>query len=159
MTEVEFSRLLSDLSDAAQKLNRESDSLNETITACEAMLLELNPGLEVWLDHDPLESVAWIESGGEGLERGTEATELGLTELYGKWGLVLREVRYETRDAHTNSTTHPRLYEVLGTKRLLDASRKERIEALKRLPQLVAAMKDGADAALKAIEAAKKLVK
>jgi len=42
---------------------------------------------------------------------------------------------------------------------LKDCSRRERIEELKRLPSLVAALNREAKAAVQAIEAAKKLVK
>jgi hypothetical protein len=156
---TDFARLLSDLTETAKTLNKESDSLNDLIAGCEDMLRRLNVGLEVWVDRAPLNSSAWIEEdrNGEEFERGTEDVELGFTQTaatFGdEWQLALRWVRYETIDQRTT------LHDVQKTKRLLDCSRNERIEALKHLPELVSNMKNEASEAVRAIEAAKRLLK
>ena len=161
MTEVEFSRLLSALTETAKTLNKESDSLNEVIGRCEQMLAGMKIGLEVWVDTDPLESSAWTEERhtDEEVERGTMDTELGFAEVHGKWRLAVRVARYETVDLRDNREISPRLYDVSQMTALLDASRRERIAALKHLPRLIEAMKREAEEAVKAIQNAKNLVK
>lgn len=157
MTEVEFSRLLSDLSETAKKLNKESDSLNGTITGCEAMLAKLNIGLEVWLTSHALDSAAWVEENEqteEEVDRGTADHELGWAEVHDGWHLVVRGVRYQ-RNVYGNLV----FYQEDHRRALLDCSRRDRIEGLRQLPKLVEALNAEADAALKAIEGAKKLVK
>lgn len=148
MPEVEFSRLLSDLTTTARTLNKASDSLNEVLTACEDTLRRLNVGLEVWLDDDP---ISWNASTEEGHD---EAIELGFAAVHDEWQLVLRRALYGP-DAEGKLTVRS----VWNVKPLSDGSRKQRIEAVKRLPQLIEAIKQEAEAAVKAIEAAKNLLK
>jgi hypothetical protein len=50
MTEVDFSRLLSELSQVATALNRESDSINSIIDQFQTKLRAINVGIEVWVD-------------------------------------------------------------------------------------------------------------
>src|SRR5262249_38392457 len=47
MTEVEFSRLLSELSSTANALNTSSDSINELLSRVEKQIAETNVGLDV----------------------------------------------------------------------------------------------------------------
>ena len=63
MTEVEFSRQLSELSNTAATLNRESDSVNEIIERFEETLRKTNLGLEVWLEEAALIGPAYEKLG------------------------------------------------------------------------------------------------
>ncbi len=155
MTEVEFSRLLAELSETAKVLNRESDSTNDLIAGLEKTLHGINLGLEVWLD-DALESEAVEEEGrdGEYYETGTVHEELGFTRLGRAWRLVVRSATYKY-DAYQRL----QFKNATDLRELTDCSRDLRIEALKRFPELVAQMTAKAAAAVKAIEDAKKFVK
>ena len=162
MTEVELSRLLSELSTTAATLNRESDSINAIIEGLEERLRALNVGLEVWVDDDPLESEATEGEGrnGERYETGTIDGELGFTKLGGVWRLAVRTATYKYDDPdHAPGYQNPRFKSATGAIELSECPRKLRIEALERFPKLVAAMKMAAEAAVKAIEAAKKFTK
>jgi hypothetical protein len=157
MTEVEFSRLLAELSTTAKKLNQESDSLNDLITGCEQMLADLNIGLEVWLVSNPIDSMPIREEDDDGKETdgGNEDRELGFANALGQgWGLWVRCAQYKD-----NGYGRTILSDIVHVKALSECSRRDRIEGLKRLPALVAAIKREADEAVKAIEAAKRLVK
>ena len=57
MTQVEFSRLLSELTETAKSLNAASDSINTLIKRFEDTLRSINLGLEVWLTSESLDSV------------------------------------------------------------------------------------------------------
>jgi hypothetical protein len=95
-----------------------------------------------------------VSPDGQDMEQGPEDVELGFAETEtNEWQLALRWARYRTVDQRLTLTR------VRETKRLLDCSRNERIEALKRLPALVARIKEKASEAVKAIEAAKRLLK
>src|SRR5262245_15402563 len=95
MTEVEFSRLIADLTETAKTLNRESDSINELIGRFEEKIQEANLGLEVWLT-DALESKPWTEEDerGETIGRGTDNVQLGFAKFREKWHLVTRIATY-----------------------------------------------------------------
>lgn len=53
MTDVEISRLLSDLKDTAKKLNAESDCVAAILASVESELVAMNVGLETWLKGAP----------------------------------------------------------------------------------------------------------
>jgi hypothetical protein len=159
MTEVEMTRLLQELSQTAKTLNKESDSLNELISQIEKTLAGFNVGLEVWLENHPIESRARMEEDPHGEEReaGRHELQLGyakLNDLTPSWNLVLRQADYkQDNDGGLELLT---AYQV---RKLLDASRGHRIAAIALLPVLVEEIKDAAQAAVKAIEAAKMMVK
>ncbi len=155
MTEVEFSRLVSELTQSAKTLNQESDSINTLISKFEETLVAINLGLEVWLLSPELRSRRWTEENDEGvtMEEGTHDEELGFAKIDDHWRLAVRTAmyRHEGREVALLSTGRPRP--------LLDSSREIRIEALRHFPALAGRMKDEADAAVKAITDAKKFVK
>src|SRR5262245_26052907 len=97
MTEVEFTRLLADLTQTAKALNKESDSLNDVIARSNEMLERLNIGLEVWLNNNAIQSQTWTEEApnGEDVDLGTDDLELGFAEVLGEWCLALRGARYK----------------------------------------------------------------
>ena len=155
MTEVEFSRLLSDLAKTAENLNRESDSINELIERFQETLRKLNIGLEVWLTSDPISSAECKVEAYDEMVPGSLDVHLGFIKSppLDEWMLVTRRTWYRRSGED---------WQLLSTERaipLLAASRKDRIDALEKFPALLNLLKDEAESALKAIERAKKFVK
>lgn len=154
MTEVEFSRLLSELTDAAAKLNTESNSINDLISKFENTLSDINLGIEVWTSAS-LEEVRWTEEDDDGrtIEEGTHDKQLGFAKL-NDWCLVVRRVSYRKE---RNGD-----FELVDTggafSELLRESREIRIKALALFPALAKAMKERALESIKAIADAKKFV-
>ncbi len=128
MTEVEFSRQLSELSKVAKVLNSESDSINDLLSRFEEKIREMNVGLEVgvFLDENERNFLQW--------KRLNRTVNQGpgkplVRESY--WGLAVNG--------------NP----VLGL------SREERITALEYLPHLVAALTNEAKARVGVIQKAR----
>ena len=160
MTEVEFSRLMSDLSTRAKTLNNESDSVNSLIDRFEEKLREINLGIEVWLERE-LESEEWSDFddvGEQEAERGTHDCQLGFVKWEeGRnhvWRLGVRRATYRE-----NRTGGYDFVEVVWIRRLAETSRDLRIRALSFFPDLVKRMTEIADSQIATIEAAKKFVK
>src|SRR5438552_4373451 len=156
MTEVEFAHQLSDLVNTAQRLNAESDSVNDLIRRFEQTLCRINVGLDVW--PVALQSERWVEEEDDWSKpRGTRDTELGFAKVDDAWRFATRKVRYDTSSG--SATPHiPRLHAVDEVRSLLDAPRETRIAALAHFPDIVTALKQEADSALEKIEAARAFV-
>jgi hypothetical protein len=150
MTDVEFSKALSDLSATAAKLNRESDSINATISGFQDTLRKLNIGIEVWV-RDALSSKPWTEDGGE--RRGTIDYKLGFVKDSVEWTLAVRKEIWQDRGDEWV------VIEEKAPERLLEAPRSLRLKALELFPDLVRDLQAAAAEALKTIEQAKKFVK
>ena len=152
MTEVEFSRALSELSATAKVLNEKSASINDLIARFEATLRDINVGLEVWLEHDPVLSVVG-ESDAHG--KVSENTEIGFAKIKQEWCLAGRFVTYGNDDdgewGIVVTQTEPQPLRSFG--------RTARIAALPLFPALVDRLKAVADAAVKAIGDAQRFVK
>src|SRR5450759_663168 len=158
MTEVEFSKLLSNLTKTAEALNQKSDSINQTIGAIETRLREINVGIETWLFEHPIKSRRLFQDqDGDEIERGTRDEELGFAKLEdggpAEWRFVVRSAEY------ANGDSCPTLKETGNYRLLRDCSRKMRIAGLERIPRLIALMDHEASEAVRAIDDAKKLVK
>jgi hypothetical protein len=150
MTEVDFSRLLSKLSTTAKDLNEKSDSINDVIRAFEEKLRDINLGIEVWLDSTPLDSKATFALDDEGAEDGSVVEELGFSKLVtGEWALAVRRAFYDLRASFRSANVPVRL---------IECSRRLRIEALKQFPTLVGQMTTEATEAIRAIDAARSFV-
>lgn len=128
MTDV--ARLLSDLTDVAATLNRESDDLSSLIDRFETTLADLRLGLEVWLEKPILTGPCEDDNG---VPVGTLQTFLGYARGKQGWGLYLSD--------HLGGGE-------IGKERLRDASRAERIAAVAAFPDLLAAMKQAAEQAI-----------
>jgi hypothetical protein len=152
MTEVQLSRLLSDLSETAAVLNRESDTINSIIERFENALRKLNIGLEVWLSSKTLESNSRVVSGPDEQRIELVEAQLGFAKLRGEWCLGIRQVEYQLDDQVVEAM------EVQSYQLLRDASREMRIASLRLFPDLLKAIKEQAEEALKTINDAKKFV-
>jgi hypothetical protein len=154
MTEVEFPRLLSELTDAAAQLNTESDSINDLISKFESTLSDINLGIEVWASA-PLEEVRWTEDDDDGrtMVEGTHDKQLGFAKI-NDWCLAVRRVSYrKERDGDFTLLDTDGL-----SSELLHESRAIRIKALTLFPALARAMKERALESIRAIADAKKFV-
>jgi hypothetical protein len=160
MTEVEFSRLLSELAATAKVLNQKSDSLNDLIKALDEKLRQINLGLEVWVSADAIATEPTLKEDrdGEWYQNGEKRRELGFVKVDDTWCLAVREATYE----YGTDNWGGRLTEFKAERdivRLLECSREFRIAALKRFPELVDLMHTQAKEAIEVIEAAQKYVK
>ena len=132
MTEAEFSRQLSELSDVASRLNAESDSINDLLTQAEAQIRALNVGIDV--------------------EERVNGGHLCWTSSYvyeDKQQKRVWRLERRTKDDDTGEYLF---------RHILECTRDERIEALSTLPAIVQALTSAAKSRLKTIEEARKLV-
>lgn len=147
--------VISQLSDTASRLNRESDSINSTIQDIQDRINELNLGLEVWLEDSPL----ILEDGPPALGRTfRNGLWLGYTKIGDKWALAVRWVRIEDK-VNEIGEEYSKVTNRNEPIPLLKFSREVRIEALSHIEQLVIALKERADRALNAISEAKKIAR
>ena len=153
MSDLELSQLLSGLRVSAQALNAASDEINQIIASVEQQIVESNVGLECWQAlSESSPSEYWNE--GRRIVQHTE-TQLGFAKLTEGWKLAIRDVVKET-DGDEDETVN---VERRDPTPLFRASRELRIEALERMPALIAGLKSRADMAIQAIARARKLVK
>ena len=159
MTDAEFARLFAELSATAKTLNKASDAINGVIGGLEEKLRHINLGLAVWLVSDPIstEVTQAEDAKGEAYDAGEDREELGFTKLGDTWSLATRIATYTYNDRRGDGR-QPEFRSASGYTRLLECSRKVRIDAIKRFPALVKVMNAEALAAVQAIDAAKRLV-
>src|SRR5262245_29463676 len=131
MTQAELSRLLADLTDTTRRLNQASDTINEIIDATSRTLHDMQLGLEVWLDAQPLTSR--ISKDDPRIEE-----QLGFAKTGSDWTLSVRTVEY-TPDAEDPYGGKQECE--IAQEPLRDCSRRLRIKALPLLPDLLAALK------------------
>ncbi len=130
---------LSDLAPLAQKVNKQSDQINRTISSIHEKLAKLNLGIEVWLDdnlRNALECSAWSD---EASMRVRTISYLGYDRFDGKWQLVVKEVNEE----YTVDELGEEQVEVVNPEYtpLLQASRNLRLAALPKIPLLLDELK------------------
>ncbi len=153
MTEVELSRLFSDLSETAATLNRESDTINSIIEHFEDALRKLNIGLEVWLDSDVLTADRHTLSSPVGDTIELVEYQLGYAKLRGQWQLGIRQAVYQLDNGGFDQAMEVKSYQLLR-----EASREMRIASLRLFPTLLQAIKKEAEKALQTINDAKQFV-
>jgi len=144
---------MKELQRVASNLNNKSDSINSTIQKFQDYLETLNIGLEVWPDIVLKENPARVVESQDGESPLVlESMTLGYCRLGDKWCFALRlETSIEDVDGYEDGNV-----DIGQPTPLLKASRGIRIEALKKFPVLVEAIKKDAEAALEAIEEAEK---
>jgi len=165
MTEKEVSRLFDELSAAAQALNEESDTVTKLIRQFEERLNGLRLGVEAWVTVEGSQKVQafrWhdLEMRDEGDDPGQPAeryddVELGFTRHGNEWRLVVREAQYIRIDQGESSEQ----IHVGPTIPLLEASRRDRINALAEFPDLLRELKQSAEELIAKVKAAKAVVK
>ena len=148
MSNLEFSSLLRELNQSASELNAGTETVNSVLASVETRLTKMNLGIEVWVP-DSLSSIQISEYK-------YQDTELGFSKIGADWSLAVRvrEGKIDPRSGDFDWYPLP----ILGSTRLLDASRQVRIKALQHIPELLEAMKSKADKAADTNKEAKKLI-
>lgn len=132
---MDFSRLQS----LSESLNKESDSLNESIKAFEAKLASLRLGVTAWVN-PPLEKQVIDE------KHGVEfSTSLGYSKATGNWCLTI---------AYQNDFEEEGNYIPLS-----QAPRDIRMKAVRQLPKLLKAIESAAAEAVKEVEETRKIMR
>lgn len=91
---------LSNLSNIAQQLNEESDSVNELIATVEGAINQANPGIEVWLDrweYDRLEPEYYTDP--QALKDLRTFWIIGYGSVEGGWRIIARQEEEDINDA------------------------------------------------------------
>ena len=151
----EFASKLAALDTTAARLNKASNSINDSILTVENFVAGLGVGLEVWL------RTAVTKGDAEGSPRGESVwseQRLGYSRLNGKWCLALKWFRVHTGffEGDTNCP-YQNEYSDGEAIPLTQASREARIAALGLLPDLVSELNAAAETALEKIEKANQL--
>lgn len=154
-----LSRSLSELKDAARRLNEASNTINSTITSIEQKIVEANVGLECWLTAEPLQTTEpkQIAMGpNDDPAHSMTDTILGFTKVAGEgWRLAVREREYIALDDDPEEQRATPIQS--DPSALWRASRELRIKALEKMPALIGQLRDRVNGALEAIAIAKKL--
>lgn len=167
---------INELSDLSRKLNQKSDQINLIIESINQKLAALNFGVEVWLDHDldrdpiivgdtmdvdddgnPMNSVCSITL--LGFCKVSERIELNKQtkrpEKKAVWELALKHAERKERPDGFGDFSYE-LKNAKHPKRLLNASREERLAALEAIPRLLSKLKSEGERLLNVIEDAEK---
>src|SRR5262249_10217618 len=155
------SRLFDELSAAAQALNEESDTVTKLIRQFEERLNGLRLGVEAWVTVEGSQkgqAFRWHDLGmrDEGDDPGQPAeryddVRLGCSRHGNEWRLVVREAQYIRIDQGESSEQ----IHVGPTIPLLEASRRDRINALAEFPDLLRELKQSAEELIAKVKAAK----
>jgi hypothetical protein len=143
---------IKELAGLSNRLNQESDTLNDTITSINVKLAKLSIGVEAW--------VGSIEEGDPFYKENDEdqswplhtETWLGYYRFERGWELAVKTVTRQQTEAYQQQET----VEATDPLPLLNASRDIRVNAMDLIPQLLHAIKTNAERLLRSIELAKK---
>jgi hypothetical protein len=140
---------INDLSDLAVKLNRNSDTLNTTISTLNKKLEKLNLGFEVWIAMDEGDPYFRDDDEEERFPR-REERWLGYCKVHDHWELATKEV--------TTGVDYrgPEVLKHGDVSSLHQSPRKVRICAMKLIPALLNAIKSKAEHLLESIDLAEK---
>jgi hypothetical protein len=129
---AQTARLLGVLSSTAAKLNSASDQLNAALLIIEKRLVAMGLGLITWV---PIEGTREYQD-----EIGSEYTEihLGFDKVSENWGLY-------TRDAHFWDEPDGSRWEYSNWKPLTRSPREVRLQAVPRIPDLLAHLQNEAN--------------
>src|SRR5260221_7018123 len=142
MSDPALAEPLAQLASVLKELQAASDTLNQQIMDFEKELVALKPGISVWthtLLVRPIENIGSPVVGG---------SQFGFTRVGENWGLCVRRGSYKPDAGRWHLfEEHP-----CTTLRLTDASREERIAAIKEFPMLVALLTAAAVERLETVE-------
>jgi hypothetical protein len=144
MTDVELSKLLTDLEKTAKALNEASARVNTILLSCENKIQSLNLGIEVWLDDIAIDLSDKSDFEDPSTSSQIAAASLGFAKVQNIWCLATK--------------ISPDKSKVNSPIPLLQAPRKVRMGAVELLPRLVRALSQRATMRLAAIQTAEKLV-
>ena len=156
MESKNVSSLLRTFSQAADRLNAESDSANATISAIEQQLIEASVGIEVWLRRALLSNDAQGSTRGETIQT---TNWLGFAKVDGEWCLATKPMRFVSGFFQGDeSCPYQNEYADGDPVRLLRSSRQLRVAALEVLPDLIELLTEEAERYTHTIKDAKHLV-
>lgn len=163
MSEFDFTSQFAALSDAAARLNAESDAINQLIDQLHEKLRALNIGLEAWvlLQTEPGSATTPGPRAGIPAPPTTVRVEtsVGYARSVDGWGLYVKRIAYRAKPPTLFLVEEPEPVTVNKWLKLSDASRAIRIDALRAFPKLLERLKAAAESAVDAIEQAKKFVR
>ena len=137
---------INELSDLAKKLNQKSDTLNDTIRTINDKLRKLNFGTEVWVDLDESDPYFSVDDEDE-RDPLCDETWLGYSKINDQWELATKDVTVGANgDVRRGGSIRP----------LLKSSREIRLEATKKIPFLLDAIKVKIESLLESIEKAER---
>lgn len=156
MAPKDVTSLLRTFSNAANRLNAESDSANAIISAIERQLVQANVGIEVWLRRALLSTDAEGSTGGETVHT---TNWLGFAKVDGEWCLATKPMRFVSGFFQGDtSCPYQNEYAAGDHIRLLRSSRQLRVAALDALPDLIELLTEEAERYTQTINDAKQLV-
>jgi hypothetical protein len=144
---------ISELSELSRKLNQKSDKINSIIATINKKLAAQNFGLEVWLEHWPIESGNFEKLSDEMLPREKSVTYLGYCNVEDEWqlatksGTLVEDVNRDVGEIFTELTE-------VSYNALLKEARSIRVKALPLVPRLLDHLKVEAESLLKFIDQA-----
>jgi hypothetical protein len=152
--QTQFVGEVRDLKGVADKLNKESDALQEILATMNTKLAELNIGLDVWCE---LPHEIFCLGDNEVTEQNEKTGyrygwAIGYTKLQEGWSIAVREVR-----AANLSSDWPEIEPDGDPISLLKAPRTVRIAAAQKLCTLINEINNAAERGVKAIEDARRI--
>ena len=126
--------LFTRLEELSIQLNESSDALSESIKRLEARLASLRLGVSVWLE-EPIETYMYQDD--------CFKVFFGYAKVNGTWCLALHD---DSNDVIGDPEDDARLQP------LQQASRENRIRALRHIPELIKALEVAAEAELKTVQ-------
>jgi hypothetical protein len=164
MSDIDFASQFAALSQAAARLNAESDSINKLTEQFQDKLRALNVGLEAWvvLQAEPGSVIVpgpRLSARAAPPTTARVETSLGYARGDDGWGLYIKCVAYKPSTPNPLLPVADEPITVYKWTKLVDASRAIRVEALGAFPKLLEALKTAAESAVQAIENAKKFVR
>lgn len=166
MSDFDLTSQFAALSDAAKRLNAQSDTVNQLIEQFENKLGALNLGLEVWVPLKTEPGAEVVPVPGPRVTRQppratTVTIEISVGHARGDdgWGLYVKRIAYKPQTPILFPPASGEVVSVSKLIKLVDASRATRVEALGAFPKLLEALKTAAESAVQTIENAKKFVR
>ena len=152
-----------ELSSLSRQLNIQSNKLASIISSINKNLSDLNFGVAVWIENDPVISNDWRDEHYDvevdhRVVRTCRATLLGYCQVEDAWQLAVKDV---TLSDDPDNTYNYEISNSIQPHSLLSASREERIKAMRLLPKLLDLIKEEGEKLIEQISqaeaAAKKL--
>ncbi|MEE8143467.1 MAG: hypothetical protein V3T77_10245 [Planctomycetota bacterium] len=159
MSAEDLSRLLEGLSESAQALRKEAESVGQVIDSVQTRLNGMNLGVEVWLEDQPLRTRELSVSASNVAPR--IEVQLGFAPLWmhGKeqWCLQLREAEYGPQ-AISGEGEQFKLSRIHKQQALSECSKPDQVAALSILPALIQKLTTATQEQMRTLRDSKKLL-
>lgn len=151
---------LRDLANISQQLNAKSNHVNQILQEFEAKLSEMNLGVEVWLEDDPISEAPsnfYDQDRDKEIRRKTD-TVLGFGKYGDRFLLLVKGVEYDYAGRDVYGDKWQKLDDG-KRKPLLQAPREIRIKAMEKVEALIEAMQNEGKRLIASIEKGEHAVK